>query len=75
MSIPVGDLFYEVGPDVGLAGNKFRTSQLHDDYILTPGNQALLRGLLRMKTGRADRWETWVPFDRDGRGEGGGLGG
>lgn len=48
MSIPVGDLFYEVGPDVGLAGNKFRTSQLHDDYILTPEYQALLRGALRM---------------------------
>ena len=46
--IPVGPLFYEVGPDVGLAADTFRAKQLHDDYIESPEYLALLRGALSM---------------------------
>lgn len=44
--IPVGPLFYEVGPDVGLAADTFRAKQLHDDYTESPEYMALLRGAL-----------------------------
>lgn len=47
MFIPVGALYYEVGPDVMLAADTFRASQLHDDYIDSPEYLALLRGALR----------------------------
>ncbi|MFT4192102.1 MAG: PRTRC system protein D [Comamonas sp.] len=46
--IPVGPLFYEVGPDVGLAADTFRAKQLHDDYIDSPEYMALLRGALSL---------------------------
>ena len=46
--IPVGPLFYEVGPDVGLAADTFRAKQLHDDYTESPEYVALLRGALSM---------------------------
>ncbi|MDR7092841.1 MULTISPECIES: PRTRC system protein D [Comamonadaceae] len=48
MCIPIGGLFYEVGPDVVLAGDAFRPSQMHDRYTETPEYLALLRGALRM---------------------------
>jgi plasmid segregation protein ParM len=48
VSIPVGPLFYEVGPDVGLAADTFRAKQLHDDYTESPEYLALLRGALSM---------------------------
>ena len=47
MFIPVGSLFYEVGPEVRLAADTFRATQLHDDYIESPEYMALLRGALR----------------------------
>ncbi|WP_326533670.1 PRTRC system protein D [Pseudorhodoferax sp.] len=46
--IPVGQLFYEVGPDVGLAADTFRAKQLHDDYTESPEYLALLRGALSL---------------------------
>lgn len=46
--IPVGPLFYEVGPDVGLAADTFRAKQLHDEYTESPEYIALLRGALSM---------------------------
>ena len=46
--IPVGSLFYEVGPDVGLVADTFRAKQLHDDYTESPEYMALLRGALGM---------------------------
>jgi plasmid segregation protein ParM len=46
--IPIGALFYEVGPDVGLAADSFRARQLHDDYTESPEYLALLRGALAM---------------------------
>jgi plasmid segregation protein ParM len=46
--IPVGPLFYEVGPDIGLAADTFRAKQLHDEYTESPEYLALLRGALSM---------------------------
>ena len=46
--IPVGPLFYEVRPDVGLAADTFRAKQLHDEYTESPEYMALLRGALSM---------------------------
>ena len=34
--IPVGPLFYEVGPDVGLAADTVRAKQVHDEYTEDP---------------------------------------
>ena len=46
--IPVGPLYYEVGPDFQLAADTFRAKQLHDDYTKSPEYMALLRGALAM---------------------------
>ena len=46
--IPIGALFYEVGPEVALAADTFRARQLHDEYIESPEYMALLRGALGM---------------------------
>jgi plasmid segregation protein ParM len=46
--IPVGSLYYEVGPDVALAADTFRAKQLHDEYTESPEYLALLRGALSM---------------------------
>lgn len=46
--IPVGSLFYEVGPDIHLAADTFRAKQLHDEYTESPEYMALLRGALSM---------------------------
>ena len=46
--IPVGPLFYEVGPDISLAADTFRAKQLHDEYTESPEYMALLRGALSM---------------------------
>lgn len=48
VSVPIGGLFYEVGPDVALAADAFRASQMHDRFTDTPEYLALLRGALRM---------------------------
>lgn len=53
--IPVGPLYYEVGPDVGLAADTFRAKQLHDEYTESPEYLALLRGALsQMKVSHVD---------------------
>lgn len=46
--IPIGSLFYEVGPDVALAADTFRARQLHDGYAESPEDVTLLRGTLAM---------------------------
>jgi len=46
--IPIGPLYYEVGPDINLAADTFRAKQLHDEYTETPEYMALLRGALSM---------------------------
>jgi plasmid segregation protein ParM len=46
VALPINGLFYEVGPDVGLAADTFRATQMHDNYIETPEYMALLRGAL-----------------------------
>lgn len=48
VSIPINGLFYEVGPEVELAADTFRATQMHDRYIDTPEYMALLRGALAM---------------------------
>lgn len=48
VAIPLGGLFYEVGPDVVLASDGFRPTQVHDNYIQTPEYLALARGAMRM---------------------------
>ncbi len=47
-AIPIGGMFYEVGPDVMLAADSFRAAQIHDNYLDTPEYLALARGALRM---------------------------
>jgi plasmid segregation protein ParM len=44
--VPMGDRFYEVGPDVELAADRFRARQLHDGYTETPEYRALTAGAL-----------------------------
>jgi plasmid segregation protein ParM len=48
VAIPIGDLFYEVGPEVHLAADTLRATQMHDRYTETPEYKALLRGALNM---------------------------
>lgn len=48
VAIPIGGMFYEVGPDVVLASDGFRAHQVHDDYIRTPEYMALARGAMRL---------------------------
>ena len=48
VAIPVNGLYYEVGPDVRLAADTFRATQLHDRYTETPEYMALLRGALAL---------------------------
>ncbi len=60
--IPIGPLFYEVGPDVSLAADTFRAKQLHDEYTETPEYLALLRGALSMmKLSRIDLLVVGLP--------------
>lgn len=60
--IPIGLLFYEVGPDVSLAADTFRAKQLHDEYTETPEYMALLRGALSMmKVSRIDLLVVGLP--------------
>ena len=44
--VPVGDLFFEVGPEVELAADRFRARQLHDGYTETPEYRAFMAGAL-----------------------------
>ncbi len=44
VAIPINGFYYEVGPDIRLAADTFRATQLHDRYTETPEYLALLRG-------------------------------
>ncbi len=46
VAVPIDGLFYEVGPEVNLAADTFRATQMHDRYTETPEYRALLRGAL-----------------------------
>jgi len=46
--VPVGKLYYEVGPDVMLAADTYRATQLHDEYTESPEYKAFFLGALRM---------------------------
>jgi plasmid segregation protein ParM len=48
VAVPLDGLFYEVGPEVSLAADTFRATQMHDHYIETPEYAALLRGALNL---------------------------
>lgn len=48
VTVPINGLFYEVGPEVRLAADTFRATQLHDRYTETPEYLALLRGALAL---------------------------
>ena len=48
VAIPINGLFYEVGPDVELAADTFRATQMHDRYTETSEYMALLRGALAL---------------------------
>ncbi|MEO3714128.1 PRTRC system protein D [Roseateles sp. 2.12] len=48
VAVPINGLFYEVGPDVELAADTFRATQLHDRYSESPEYLALARGALAM---------------------------
>jgi plasmid segregation protein ParM len=62
MFVPIGQLFYEVGPEVRLAADTFRATQLHDEYIDAPEYLALLRGALRsMKQPQIDLLVVGLP--------------
>jgi len=44
--VPVEGVFYEVGPEVELAADRFRARQLHDGYTETAEYRALMAGAL-----------------------------
>ena len=48
IAVPIDGLFYEVGPEVNLAADSFRATQMHDRYIETPEYAALTRGALSL---------------------------
>lgn len=45
-AVPIDGMFYEVGPEVELAADNFRPTQMHDRYVETPQYLALMRGAL-----------------------------
>jgi plasmid segregation protein ParM len=47
ITIPVGNLLYEVGPDIHLADDITKSAHLHDAYCTTDEYLALLRGAVR----------------------------
>lgn len=62
VAVPIDGLFYEVGPEVNLAAESFRATQLHDRYTETPEYAALLRGALgMMKVGTIDLLVVGLP--------------
>ena len=62
VAVPIDGLFYEVGPEVNLAADTFRATQMHDRYIETPEYKALLRGALNlMKVGTVDLLVVGLP--------------
>ena len=53
--VPVGGMWYEVGPDVALAADGFVGRNHHDDYMRTPEYRAFTAGALHfMKVDRVD---------------------
>lgn len=56
--VPVGDLWYEVSPEVSLAADGFVGRNYHDDYLRTPEYRAFMAGALRLM--RVDRVDLLV---------------
>ena len=62
VAIPIDGTFYEVGPDVHLAADTFRATQLNDQYVESPEYLALVRGALSyMKVGVIDLLVVGLP--------------
>jgi len=62
VAVPIDGLFYEVGPEVNLAADTFRATQMHDRYTETPEYLALLRGALhQMKVPAIDLLVVGLP--------------
>ena len=62
IQVPVDGLFYEVGPDVELAADRFRSRQLHDGYTQTPEYRAFTTGALHyMKVETVDLLVVGLP--------------
>ncbi len=62
IQVPVDGLFYEVGPDVELAADRFRSRQLHDGYPQTPEYRAFTAGALHyMKVETVDLLVVGLP--------------
>lgn len=62
VAMPIDGLFYEVGPEVNLAADTFRATQMHDRYTETPEYLALLRGALhQMKVPAIDLLVVGLP--------------
>lgn len=62
VQIPVDGLFYEVGPDVEWAADRFRSRQLHDGYSQTPEYRAFTAAALHyMKVESVDLLVVGLP--------------
>lgn len=61
--VPVGGLWYEVGPEVGLAADGFTGRNYHDQYMRTPDYRAFMAGALHMmKVARVDLLVLGLPL-------------
>lgn len=62
VSVPIGELFYVVGPDVELAADRFRPMHQHDGFTQTAEYRALMAGALHfMKVDRLDLLVVGLP--------------
>jgi plasmid segregation protein ParM len=63
--VPVEGLYYEVGHEVELAADRFRSRQLHDGYIETAEYRALMAGALNyMKLDHVDLLVLGLPVSQ-----------
>ena len=65
IQVPLDGLFYEVGPDVEFAADRFRSRQLHDGYTETAEYRAFTIGALHyMKVERIDLLVVGLPVSQ-----------
>ena len=65
IQVPVDGLFYEVGPDVEFAADRFRSRQLHDGYTETAEYRAFTTGALHfMKVETVDLLVVGLPVSQ-----------
>ena len=62
VALPIEGTYYEVGPEVQLAADNYRATQLHDQYLGTPEYLALARGAMSfMKVAEIDLLVVGLP--------------